>query len=118
VSNWPSEKKIFDEQFDVVFTVCKKYHPWSVREHFYQPLTDGKKVPDNLQSVVSFIHQQWLFGKKILVHCYLGRNRSYLAAIEVYAKVTNMSKAEALEEVRAIYSGAITNPVFEEYLKS
>jgi protein-tyrosine phosphatase len=118
VSNWPSDKKLLDEQFDVVYTVCKKYKTWKVKKHVHMPLHDGTKIPSNLQDVVRSVKEDWLTGQKVLVHCYSGRNRSYLVAVELYASIVKTPKPNALKRIRDIYPGAIKNPVFEKYLNS
>lgn len=117
VSNWPDKETVRAQNFEIIFTVCKKFDPILDAQHqFYIPLSDGKKLPPEVWTVVDKITARYFEDKKILVHCYLGKNRSYLAAILAYSAIKNVPASQVLEMVRKEYPGAITNKVFEAYL--
>lgn len=109
------------EQFETVITVCKKMLPMEIAEittNIYLPLTDGKQLPIGLDSVVDLTVESCSAGAKTLVHCYLGRNRSFLVTTLAYARLMNMPIPKAFSIVKEINPRALTNRVFEEYLVS
>lgn len=121
VSNFPDAKGLAKENFDTVLTVCKKPLPENLRILAYVsihiPLTDGNKLPDDLTRAVSTVVASCVNGNKTLVHCYLGKNRSWLVATHAYSELTKTPIREAFRFVRETYPGAIRNKVFEEHFK-
>lgn len=122
VSNWPDAKALSWEKFDTILTVCKKELPENLQTFAYNyvhiPLSDGKKLPENLSLAHDLTLESCLAEQKTLVHCYLGHNRSYLVATMVYAALEGITYKQSLAAIRKHYPKAIDNPVFEEYLNS
>jgi hypothetical protein len=57
-----------------------------------------------------------LRGKRVLVTCAAGRNRSGLVAARVLMKLTGASAKVVVPHIQALREGALTNPVFTKSL--
>ncbi|MGN6251127.1 MAG: protein-tyrosine phosphatase family protein [Marmoricola sp.] len=84
------------------------------------PLVDEGAVPDatltlGLAALVARLLRE---GRRALVHCTFGRNRSGLMATLVVRDLLGISGAEALEHVRARRDRVANNEAFEEWLSS
>jgi protein-tyrosine phosphatase len=84
------------------------------------PLDDGDHLPDLavLDGVVQSVAGAWKGGRKILVHCRMGLNRSGLVDALVLRQVFNLTGAEAMKIVQARREGSLSNPVFAAHLRS
>jgi protein-tyrosine phosphatase len=81
------------------------------------PISDGK-IKDMASIILArdtalSMHQH---GYHTVVHCAAGRNRSGIVAALVLRELENLDGLEALEEVRRLRPGALSNPHFTEYL--
>ncbi len=87
-------------------------------EYYMLPIPDGKiKDPDMLNRLADRLLQRILGGKKVLIHCNAGRNRSGLVSALVVRRYYKISGQEALNYVRGKRPQAIANPHFEAYLE-
>lgn len=120
ISSWPDVKTVSSLRFDTIVTVCKKPLPPDikalVRNAIHIPLSDGKQLPDGLEDVVDIVVESCQMNQKTLLHCYLGRNRSFLAGTYAYANLTGISPKEAFEHMRSIYPKCLYNQNFIEFL--
>ena len=87
-------------------------------EYYMLPIADGKiKDPDILNRLADRLVQRIMEGKKVLIHCNAGRNRSGLLSALVVRRYYHISGQEALNYVRGKRPRAIANPHFESYLE-
>ncbi len=114
---WNSEK-----QFDSVVTLYAIAHPvgWGIAERRYgfpdSTLLD-KDIPE-IHTVADWAYEQWKSGKKVLIRCQAGWNRSGLVTALVLIK-DGMSPSEAIALIRSKRSPyALCNQHFVEYLKN
>ncbi len=87
-------------------------------EYYMLPIADGKiKDPDMLNKLADRLFQRIMEGKKVLIHCNAGRNRSGLVSALVVRRYFSVSGQQALNYVRRRRPRAIANPHFEVYLE-
>lgn len=84
------------------------------------PLVDGEDVPDpvlttRLAHLVADLVRE---GRRVLVHCTFGRNRSGLVMCLVVRDLLGVSGAEALEHVRQRRRATVNNERFAEWLRA
>ena len=84
------------------------------------PLVDGSDLPDpaltlRLAALVAGLIED---GKRVLVHCTFGRNRSGLLASLVVREVLGVSGAEAVGYVQERRDGTVNNTDFAAWLRS
>lgn len=124
VSGWPDAKTLLYEQFDVVVTCCRKdlpdHYKGIIPQHYHFPMSDSAqipgKVPPEVTDAVHIVVLNIFLGKKVLVHCYAGHNRSWLVATMAHAHLRAKSYAEAYQHTMETYDRALQNPAFVEYL--
>lgn len=108
------------DDFDVVVSL----YPWEQYQlgpntHRYEyKAYDAEEVPDLSEAVQKALHN-WNFGKKCLIHCQAGLNRSGLVA----AQVLTQSHCENAEEAIALLREkrcplVLCNRTFENWLLS
>lgn len=126
VSEFPDAKTLVREQFDVVVTCCWKELPVQylalIPEHHHFGMSDSSQlpgkippeVPDAVDVVVDAIQE----GRKVLVHCYAGHNRSWLVATLAMARLRGITHRQAYGYSVAVYDGALRNPAFAEFLNA
>jgi protein-tyrosine phosphatase len=124
VSAWPDAKTLARERFDTVVTCCWKELPphyvGIIPNHHHFPMSDSSQIPGKIPeqvdeavlTVVNSVHK----GRKTLVHCYAGHNRSWLVATLAYSLLTGITLKTAYSNVLKIYDGALRNTAFQEYL--
>jgi len=84
------------------------------------PLVDEDALPDEAmtrglaQLVAGLIEQ----GRRVLVHCTFGRNRSGLVVTLIVREVLGLSGAEALAYVQERREGTVNNDTFAAWLRS
>jgi protein-tyrosine phosphatase len=124
----PDDVKALRADYDCLMTFSRKHPSESVKEAFeeyrYTPMPDGKTIPYEEVAHCVKIIDEWLnAGKRVLVHCYGGRNRSGLVAAEVLMKLEGISGREAMARIDAVSkkkdgsARALTNPYFRAYLE-
>jgi len=107
--------------FDTVATLYADALPvdWYVKE-FRLGFYDHDKVDidsQDLDQVVSAIHQDWRSGKRVLVRCQAGWNRSGLIVGLVLMR-EGMSAQDAIDLIRERRSSdALCNRTFEQFLR-
>ena len=114
---WKSEK-----QFDSVATLYAIAHPvgWGISERRYgfpDSALLEKDIPE-IHSLVDWIYDEWKSGKKVLVRCQAGYNRSGICVALTLMK-DGYTAQEAIDLIRARRSPyALCNQNFVEYLRS
>ena len=84
--------------------------------YLHRPLPDGRRVPEpQVQAIVKELTAYLQQGKRLLIHCEGGRNRSGLIAALLLVQ-TGTAPAEAVALVRAGRKGALANTVFANYI--
>jgi protein-tyrosine phosphatase len=80
------------------------------------PIVDGP-VPEHalLVGLADLVADLWRAGKRVLIHCAGGMNRSGLLVAAALIR-TGMRAEEAIELIRARRSGALSNQQFVEHL--
>ena len=84
------------------------------------PLEDGETLPepvllDHLTGLVVDLVRQ---GRRVLVHCTFGKNRSGLLMALVVREVLGCDGPTALARVRAVRDNAVNNDAFAEWVSS
>jgi protein-tyrosine phosphatase len=89
-----------------------------VVEYIHRPLPDGKTIDiPYVYSIVDEVENCLSQGKRVLVHCIAGKNRSGLICALTVRRALGLSGAAAVAHVRHCRPGALTNPYFVEYLE-
>lgn len=87
-------------------------------ERFGHHLSDGDKVPPELDTLAGWVYDRWKQGRTVYVHCAAGLNRSGLVVARVLTMM-GMSGIEAVEHLRQSRSPAVLcNPTFYEYIRA
>jgi hypothetical protein len=114
------EPRITKDLFDTVVTLHAWSNPadWHVRE-LRQPFHDGEVTEidvEDLWFLVTAIHADWHGGKRVLVRCLSGLNRSALviALVMIMAGFTAVDAIAQLREKRSEW--VLHNPEFERWL--
>ena len=108
------------ENFDTVITLHAWSNPadWHVRE-IRQPFHDGEMSEcdlDDLWFIASTAYQDWMNGRRVLVRCLSGLNRSALV-ISLVLIWAGYEAQQAIEHLRAIRSRyVLCNKEFESWL--
>ena len=109
-------------EFDSVATLYASAHPvgWGVTERrfgFPDSVLDENILPD-IHAMADWVYDEWKSGKKVLVRCQAGWNRSGLVTALVLMKDGHEAKG-AIDLIRARRSpNALCNKDFAAYLKS
>lgn len=114
------QPQITQDNFDLVVTLYAwakpvDWHVQEIRYGFYDDKMSNIDL-DVLNNIVEQTYQAWKSGKKVLVRCQAGLNRSGLTMALVLMR-SGMSAAGAIElmrEKRTKY--AVCNKEFEKYL--
>lgn len=121
---FPKEYPIWKSQreFDSVATLYAIAHPvgWGVAERRYgfpDSSLDQEILPE-IHAVADWVYSEWKSGKKVLVRCQMGWNRSGMITALVLMKDGRKAK-DAIHLIRARRSPhALCNEHFEKYLLS
>jgi len=114
-------REITKEQFDTVVTLYAWARPvdWFVEEMRYAFYDDDSNLydADTLLRAAKFAHESWKSGKKVLVRCQAGINRSGLT-MGLVLMLEGYTADEAINLMRDKRSSAVLiNRSFENYLK-
>jgi hypothetical protein len=114
------EAFITSEQFDTVVTLYQYANPagWFVREMRYCVYDAGidRIDIDELFATVEFAYSEWKRGKRVLIRCQAGLNRSSLVTALVLME-DGMSARDAIDLIRAKRSkDCLFNEDFERWL--
>lgn len=95
-----------------------KYIPGAGIIYTYWPIEDGG-LPDlkALDIIVDFGIAQIRLGRKLLVHCAAGINRSSLVDALIVIKMMGMKGNTAVDYIRSHRPGALSNGNFESYIR-
>lgn len=111
-----------EKQFDAVATFYASAHPvgWEISERrfgFPDAELNERNLPE-IHSIAEWAFQQWKSGKKVLIRCQAGLNRSGLCTALILMK-NGMSSNDAISLIREKRSeNALFNVHFVNYLNS
>ena len=90
-----------------------------LHQYVYWHILDLPFLPnrEDLWRVARFGYDAWKFGKRVLVHCTMGRNRSGLIN-GCILWLNGMTGEDAVRLIQEKRPGALSNPVFASYLKT
>jgi hypothetical protein len=85
------------------------------------PMIDGPTIPDEflLEAGMRFVWAAMFHGKKVLVHCAEGHNRSGLVVALYLCRLNlggTMPPQQAIDLIRSKRPGALSNQKFVDYL--
>jgi protein-tyrosine phosphatase len=111
---------ITTEQFDTVITMYAYANPvdWFVKEFRYGVWDSdiNKMNTEELLDLVRIAHSDWKRGKKVLIRCQAGWNRSGLITALVLIR-DGMDARKAIDLIRSTRSDqALCNKSFEKFL--
>lgn len=87
--------------------------------YHHVPLSDGKRVNQpGITYAVGLVVAHLALGRRVLVHCLQGRNRSGLIAGLALRKFHGLSGLDALTQVRLARPNALYNPAFAWLLEN
>lgn len=121
------------EEFDAVVLCAEEWQPEIIppendrsKEVFRLPLIDvdspvavSSSLMGNVAKTVAKLHTLHREGRRILITCMAGRNRSGIVTALLLRKILGVTSDQAIEMVRAARGPhALSNPTFVRYLKS
>jgi protein-tyrosine phosphatase len=120
---FPKQYPIWNQEklFDSVATLYAVAHPvgWGVAERRYgfpDSVLSERDIPE-IHSLVDWIYDEWKSGKKVLVRCQAGYNRSGICVALTLMKDDDKAK-DAIDLIRARRSPhALCNEDFVRYLE-
>lgn len=107
------EPKLKAANIDTVVTLCRRRGECEYqREVVYWPIPDSKNgVAPGLEAA-QMLAPLVRHGRRLLLHCNAGQNRSpYVAALLIYA-VTGRTGLEIVEQLQRVRPNCLTNPWF------
>jgi protein-tyrosine phosphatase len=120
-SNIHTSRTITKDHFDTVVTLYAWANPvdWFVQElryGFYDSGLEGNADYDSLHEAAEFAHKSWKSGKRVLIRCQAGINRSSLT-MGLVLMLDGYPAAAAIELMRSKRSNAVLlNDDFVDYL--
>jgi hypothetical protein len=112
-SGFPSEKKLRklnELGFGAILTLTNNGLPssWLIGFKEYKHIHLLRKtIKSNLEDAVDFIERQVQNQTPILVHCRLGRDRTYAVAAAYMMKKEGISSREAIKRIRCVKPSAL-----------
>ena len=84
------------------------------------PLEDGETLPDQvlLDHLTSLVVDLMRDGRRVLVHCTFGKNRSGLVMALVVREVLGCDGPTALARVREVRENAVNNDAFNDWVSA
>jgi len=124
IISYPKEYPIWKSkgEFDCVATLYALAHPvgWGISERrfgFPDSALDRNSLTD-IHAMADWVHEEWKSGKKVLVRCQMGWNRSGLVTALALMKDGHQAK-DAIDLIRARRSPhALCNADFVRYLEN
>jgi protein-tyrosine phosphatase len=116
-------KAIVTDEFDVVYSLTAKegYGPPFGVEHYVLRLPDGVLTAQQIRDVEEFAAsaaREYAAGRRVLVRCWAGMNRSGLVVAEVLIQ-SGYTAADAIAMIRKHRSpAALNNESFVAYLET
>ena len=120
-SNIHASRTITKDHFDTVVTLYAWANPvdWFVQElryGFYDSGLEGNADYDSLHEAAEFAYKAWKSGKRVLIRCQAGINRSSLT-MGLVLMLDGYPAAAAIELMRSKRSNAVLlNDDFVDYL--
>jgi hypothetical protein len=121
----PQGRTVADEGFDLLLLCAAELqeagqHDYPGVEIWHCGYDDGPlstELASILESLALDVAHAWNAGRRILITCALGLNRSVLVAALAYRWLSGCSGKHALEVARAARAGSLYNPSFARYLE-
>jgi protein-tyrosine phosphatase len=90
-----------------------------IQEDIWMPIADGKVYePEKILALARALAKGIQYNdKKVLVHCWGGKNRSALVNTIICTIALHMRTDEAIAYMRSKRKGSLSNPHFVEWLK-
>jgi hypothetical protein len=84
------------------------------------PLVDGDRLPDLLllEQLTALVATMVRDGRRVLVHCTFGKNRSGLLMALVVRELLGCDGPTALDRVRAVRHRAVNNAAFSDWVSA
>lgn len=116
---WQSGHPEPGEHWDAVFDLSGQEPPLEDVEFYVHWLIEDGPAPDpdTLVALADVVRSMRAAGKRVLVHCAAGINRSGLLAAASLIREGHDAD-EAIETVRRARAGALNNPEFVEALRA
>ena len=110
------------EPFDAVVSLCAHSMPfgWFVKEmrYAFPDGPTGSAIYEEIEQVADWAYTEWKAGKRLLIRCQAGMNRSSLVTALVLMR-DGMSPEDAIELIRKKRSPYVfSNNHFLEYVES
>ena len=116
-----ADAEITREEFDAVVTMYAFARPvdWGVEELRWGIYDGHQSLPlEEMQETVAWAHRRWKQGKRVLVRCQAGLNRSSLIAALVLVR-DGMTPHDAIMKIRRTRSEqALFNTAFTRFIIS
>jgi protein-tyrosine phosphatase len=90
-------------------------------EYIWEPVEDAKLTGNELRAlerVASKVATHIKSGRRVLIHCHMGRNRSCFVAGMVMIKLKQMGAKEVIKHIRKKRLRALSNKHFVQHLKT
>ena len=82
----------------------------------HRPMADSRKIPENVHAVVAEVLDDFNAGKRVVVICLEGRNRSGLVVALTLCDL-GYTGAEAVARLREVRPTTLYNPFFQSYVE-
>lgn len=110
ISAWPDGRP----SVDIVVNVAQKKNPLA---DIHLPLQDLGKFDEDSYLFVRDKVIRLMRDNSVLVHCYLGRNRSAFVAALIYCSLYGASGLDAIRHIRSIKGNVLANSNFVRFLE-
>lgn len=125
LGSFPTTGDLAQLGFDVLAVVAKEHATPGLASQFpgvrvlLAPLEDKSLDEGAVQQAISIAraaHALWKAGRRVLIVCHMGINRSALVTAMVLHIARGISGAEAVQAVRRARPGSLSNSSFLAYL--
>lgn len=107
--------------FDLTGPTENPFYPFDRVLYIHWPLQDGPELPPacELDALATLAASLLAAGHVVLVHCFLGLNRSSLLTAAILQRVEGISGVEAVRRIRAARGDlALSNQTFRAHVEA